>query len=56
MEKTAEFEFTEVLCDMVKNDGLTVADALKMFRDEFKVGLVYCSRLGLIKRLEQAKA
>ena len=55
MQHTSEFTFVTTLCDLVKNDGLSVGDAIKMFRDEFKVGLVYCNAVGIIERLRKAE-
>ena len=51
-----QITFIKTLCELVRDDGLKTSDAIKMFRDEFKVGLVYCSSIGLISMLQQVES
>jgi len=46
-------EFIHTLCELIRHDGVTALDALRMYCAEYQVSLTYCIDFGIERTLRK---
>lgn len=49
-----EYSDTLALVELIREDAISFADAVKWFREDHKVSLTYCVNLGVVASLQYA--